>query len=145
MHLPLWPSPISRLKWQISQPFHILQLVKSPPFHITGLLKKVPLLGRASPLTPLQGIAPRSAGLPSLAQNKIACEEALCLGDIIGTNRGRCQDQMKNGPRSCERNLCNCIRSLKKIQDFNRIWTCDLAIPVRHSNQLGYEATDVGS
>ena len=23
-----------------------------------------------------------------------------------------------------------------KIQDFNRVWTCDLAIPVRRSNQL---------
>ena len=32
-----------------------------------------------------------------------------------------------------------------KIQNFNGVWTCDLAIPVRHSNQLGYEATDVGS
>ena len=26
---------------------------------------------------------------------------------------------MKNDPRSCERNLCNCVRSLKKIQGFN--------------------------
>ena len=33
----------------------------------------------------------------------------------------------------------------KKIQDFNTIWTCDLAIPVQCSNQLSYEATDVGS
>ena len=32
-----------------------------------------------------------------------------------------------------------------KIQDFNGIWTRDLAIPVRCSNQLSYEATDVGS
>ena len=30
-----------------------------------------------------------------------------------------------------------------KCQDFNRVWTCDLAIPVRCSNQLSYEATDV--
>ena len=28
---------------------------------------------------------------------------------------------MKNDPRSCKRNLCNCERSLKKIQDFNKI------------------------
>ena len=35
--------------------------------------------------------------------------------------------------------------SLKKIQDFNGAWTRDLAIPVRCSNQLSYEATDVGS
>ena len=31
-----------------------------------------------------------------------------------------------------------------KSQDFNRVWTCDLAI-VRRSNQLSYEGTDVGS
>ena len=31
----------------------------------------------------------------------------------------------------------------KKIQDFNGIWTRDLAIPVRRSNQLSYKATDV--
>ena len=29
--------------------------------------------------------------------------------------------------------------------DFNGMWTRDLAIPVRCSNQLSYEATDVGS
>ena len=32
-----------------------------------------------------------------------------------------------------------------KNQGFNGVWTCDLAIPVRHSNQLSYEATDVES
>ena len=32
-----------------------------------------------------------------------------------------------------------------KIQDFNGVWTRDLAIPVRRSNQLSYETTDVGS
>ena len=31
-----------------------------------------------------------------------------------------------------------------KSQDFNGIWTRDLATPVRRSNQLSYEATDVG-
>ena len=36
-------------------------------------------------------------------------------------------------------------RILKIFQDFNGIWTRDLAIPVRCSNQLSYEATDVGS
>ena len=45
----------------------------------------------------------------------------------------------------CEHNLCNCVSCLKKIQDFNGVWTRDLAIPVRCSNQLSYEATDVGS
>ena len=32
-----------------------------------------------------------------------------------------------------------------KGQDFNGVWTRNLAIPVRRSNQLSYEATDVGS
>ena len=32
-----------------------------------------------------------------------------------------------------------------KSQDFKRVWTRDLVILVRHSNQLSYEATDVGS
>ena len=32
-----------------------------------------------------------------------------------------------------------------KSQDFNGVWTHDLAILVWHSNQLSYEATDVGS
>ena len=30
-------------------------------------------------------------------------------------------------------------------QDFNGVWTRDPAIPVRRSNQLSYEATDIGS
>ena len=32
-----------------------------------------------------------------------------------------------------------------KSQDFNRGWTHGLAIAVRHSNQLSYEATYIGS
>ena len=36
-------------------------------------------------------------------------------------------------------------REAWKIQDFNGVWTRDFAIPVRRSNQLSYEATDVGS
>ena len=28
---------------------------------------------------------------------------------------------MKTDPRSCERNLCNCVRSLKKIPDFKGV------------------------
>ena len=32
-----------------------------------------------------------------------------------------------------------------KSQNFNGVWTLDVAIPVRRSNQLSYEATDVGS
>ena len=30
-----------------------------------------------------------------------------------------------------------------KIQDFNGVWTRDLTIPVRRSNQLSYEVTNV--
>ena len=33
----------------------------------------------------------------------------------------------------------------KKIQDFNGVWTRDLAITVAMLHQLSYEATDVGS
>ena len=36
-------------------------------------------------------------------------------------------------------------KSPKNIHDFNGMCTRDLAIPVRRSNQLSYEATDVGS
>ena len=32
-----------------------------------------------------------------------------------------------------------------KSQDFNRVWTRELVISVRHSNQLSFETTDVGS
>ena len=32
-----------------------------------------------------------------------------------------------------------------KSQDFNRVWTRDIATLVRRSNKLSYEATDVGS
>ena len=32
-----------------------------------------------------------------------------------------------------------------KTQDFNGVWSRDLTIPVRRSNQVSYEATDVGS
>ena len=38
-----------------------------------------------------------------------------------------------------------CVEKLKYFQDFNGIWTGDLAIPVRCSNQRSYEAADVGS
>ena len=36
-------------------------------------------------------------------------------------------------------------REAWKIQDFNEFWTRDLAIPVRRSNQINYEATDDGN
>ena len=37
------------------------------------------------------------------------------------------------------------VNVIYAIQVFSRIWTRDLAIPVLRSNQLSYEATDVGS
>ena len=37
-----------------------------------------------------------------------------------------------------------CIEA-RKSQNFNRVWTHDLAIPAQRSNQLSYEATDFGS
>ena len=49
---------------------------------------------------------------------------------------------MKVDPRSYWTQL---KKPEKKIQDFNGVWTRDLAISVRRSNQLSYEATDVGS
>ena len=37
------------------------------------------------------------------------------------------------------------IEAWKSQDFFKRVWSRDLMIPVRHSNQLSYEATDVGS
>ena len=50
--------------------------------------------------------------------------------------------------RRSERNLCNCVKKSekkRKIQDFNGVWTRDLAITIAMLYQLSYEATDVGS
>ena len=50
--------------------------------------------------------------------------------------------------RRSERNLCNCVKKpekKRKIQDFNGVWTRDLAITIAKLYQLSYEATDVGS
>ena len=47
--------------------------------------------------------------------------------------------------RSYKRNFYNCVEKPGKIQDLNGIWTRDLAISVRRSNQLSYEATDIGN
>ena len=37
-----------------------------------------------------------------------------------------------------------CIEAWKS-QNFNRVWTSDLSIPVRRANQLSYEDIDIGS
>ena len=53
----------------------------------------------------------------------------------------------RNDGRS-ERNLCNCVKKpekKRKIQDFNGVWTYDLAITDAMLYQLSYEAPDVGS
>ena len=52
--------------------------------------------------------------------------------------------KMQNDRRS-EHNLCNCVRSPQKIQDFNGVWSLDFAITDVTLYQLSYEATDVGS
>ena len=53
---------------------------------------------------------------------------------------------MKVDPRSYECNYMQLRKEAwKKIQDFNGVWTRDFAIALRRSNQLSYEATDVGS
>ena len=49
--------------------------------------------------------------------------------------------QVSHDHRSFERNLSNCEQKPEKVRTSTR----DLAIPVRRSNQLSYEATDVGS
>ena len=38
-----------------------------------------------------------------------------------------------------------CKVAWKKIQDFNGVWTCDLAITCAMLYQLSYETPDVGS
>ena len=48
-------------------------------------------------------------------------------------------------PHSYERNFSNCVEKPEKLWTLNRVWARDLAMTVRHSNQLSYEATDVGS
>ena len=53
-------------------------------------------------------------------------------------------NQVSHDHRSFEHNLSNCEQKPEK-SGLNGVWTRDLAIPVRRSNQLSYEATDVGS
>ena len=47
--------------------------------------------------------------------------------------------------RRSERNLYNWVKKPEKIQDFNGVWTRDLAITGAMLYQLSYEATDVGN
>ena len=55
-------------------------------------------------------------------------------------------NQVSYGHRSYECNLSNCVYvEAWKSQDVSGVWTHDLAILVQRSNQLSYEATDVGS
>ena len=53
--------------------------------------------------------------------------------------------QVSHDHCSSERNFKQLRIEAWKRQDFNGVWTCDLAIPMRLSNQLSYEATDIGS
>ena len=67
-----------------------------------------------------------------------------CIPWIILFNTNKYQVSFDT--RGYEHNLCNCLYKVEawKSQDFNGIWTRDLAIPVRRSNQLSYEATGSG-
>ena len=72
----------------------------------------------------------------------------MSVNDVYEINHMWTADMKSNevDPRSYERNFMQLRKEAwKKIQDFNGVWTRDLAIPVRCSNQLSYEATDVGS
>ena len=70
---------------------------------------------------------------------KIIKEKILYWFVIIGIT---CKLNITIGLLGCRVQL---VREARKIQDFNGVWTRDLAILVRCSNQLSYEATDVGS
>ena len=51
----------------------------------------------------------------------------------------------RNDHRS-EHNLCNCVKKPeKKIQDFNRVWTCDPAISVRCSTNWAMKLLTLGA
>ena len=54
-------------------------------------------------------------------------------------------NQMKLWSSQLGMQFLQLLREAWKIQDFNGVWTRDLAIPVRRPNQLSYEASDVGS
>ena len=53
--------------------------------------------------------------------------------------------QVSHDHRSFERKLSNCEQKPEEVRTSNEVWTRDLAMPVRRSNQLSYEATDVES
>ena len=57
----------------------------------------------------------------------------------------RSWNQVSYDHRSYKHNFKQLRIEAWKSQDFNGVWTRDLAIPVRRSNQLSYEATEVGS
>ena len=68
------------------------------------------------------------------------CEQIESVNDILsGRLSATSSCHVKLDHRSYERNFRNCV---KKPEEFR---TRDLEIPVRRSNQLSYEATDVGS
>ena len=52
---------------------------------------------------------------------------------------------MKNVPRMqlWTQFMQLCKEPEKNVQDFNGIWTRDVSMPVRRSNQLSYETTNV--
>ena len=57
-----------------------------------------------------------------------------------GGGRSKSFEKVLNEGWSSQK-LCNCVKKPEKLM----VWTRDCAIPVRCSNQLSYEATDVAS
>ena len=76
------------------------------------------------------------------------CEQKfslLMIYEINHTWTAEMKWKWRNDRRS-ERNLCNCVKKPeKKIQDFNRVWTRDLAIPLRWSTNWAMKLLTLGA
>ena len=71
------------------------------------------------------------------------------VNDIWNKSCMNCGNEMKwkwRNDRRSEHNLCNCVKKLEiKIQDFNRVWTRELAIPVRCSTNWPMKPPTLGA
>ena len=71
------------------------------------------------------------------------------VNDIWNKSCMNCGNEMKwkwRNDRRSEHNLCNCVKKPeKKIQDFNRVWTRKLAIPVRCSTNWPMKPPTLGA
>ena len=87
-------------------------------------------------------------GSRSIVGSYVSMKEILSVNDIWNKSFMNCRNEMKwRNDCSSETQFMQLRkdRSLKKIQDFNGIWTLDLKITRAMLYQLSYEATDVGS